>query len=113
MRRRLLLLVSAFCALPAAASAAEGFAVCVAIDDGGQGRLAQTAQPYARDSARVDADSVAFVRAAVAAGLAGSPAPACHWEPTRAKAADYLRRLKEGAGKRGGDALMVAFSPSN
>lgn len=98
---------------PTAAFAADGWAVCVALDPGGQGRMAHTAQPYARDSARVDADSVGFVRAAVASGLTGSPAPACHWEPTRDKAADYLRRLKQGAGKKGDDSIVVTFTPSN
>ena len=99
-------------AAPLPAAAAPGFAVCVAIDASGQGRLTQTAQPYPRDSARVDADAPAFARAAEAAGMTGAPTPACHWEPTRDKAADYLRRLKDGAGRKGSDPLAVTFSPA-
>ena len=98
---------------PTAAFAADGWAVCVALDPSGQGRMAHTAQPYARDSGRVDADAVGFVRAAAAAGLNGQPSPACHWEPTRDKASDYLRRLKQGAGKKGDDPLAVTFSPAS
>ena len=93
--------------LPSAAAAAEGFAVCVAIEPGGQGRLVHTAQPYPRDSARAEGDAAAFARTA-----GGGDQPACHWEPSRDKASDYLRRLKEGAGKRAAEARTVPFTPA-
>lgn len=107
MTRLAPLLLLAAALLPAPAAAAEGWAVCVAFEAGGEGRLVHTAQPYARDSARVDADASAFARQA-----GGGDQPACHWEPTRDKAADYLRRLKEGAGRRAADARTVPFSPA-
>lgn len=109
--RAVLALALILAAGPTAALAADGWAVCVALDPSGQGRMAQTLQPYRRDNARVEADAAGFARAASAAGLDGAPAPACHWEPTREKAADYLRRLKQGAGKRGDDPLPVAYAP--
>jgi hypothetical protein len=37
--------------------------------------------------------------------------PACHWEPSRERAADYLRRLRQGAGAKGGEGVGVAFAP--
>ena len=102
-------LVSAVLAAPIPALAAPGFAVCMGLDPAGQGRIVATAEPYARDSARVESDAPAFARAAAGQGKAqGSLEPACHWEPTRDKAADYLRRFRQGSGKK--DAAEVAFA---
>ncbi len=105
------LLAAGLAAAPVSAAAAEGFAVCMALDASGQGRLAHTAEPFARDSARAEGDAAAFARAASAAGAPAGLTPACHWEPTREKAADYLRRLKQGAGHKAADAMPVSFSP--
>lgn len=107
MTRLAPLLLAGTLLAPLPAAAAGGFAVCVAIEPGGQGRLVHTAQPYPRDSARADGDAAAFARAA-----GGGDQPACHWEPSREKASDYLRRLKEGAGKRAAEARSVAFAPA-
>ena len=97
---------------PTSALAASGYAVCMAVDEGAQGRVVATAQPFARDSARADTDAQGFARAARLQGkTAGELEPACHWEPSREKAADYLRRLRQGAGKKGADAAEVAFNP--
>lgn len=111
MRRLPILMLAAAALSPLPALAAPGFAVCVAIDGAGQGRLVHTAQPFPRDSAQVEGDAPAFARAAAAAGVTGAPVPACHWEPTREKADDYLRRLKQGSGARATDAQPVSFSP--
>ena len=111
-RRAALLAVAALAAAPLPAAAAEGYAVCVAMDPGGQGRLVHTAQPFARESGRAEGDAPAFARAAAAQGAPAGLTPACHWEPSREKAADYLRRLKEGAGRKGADTTTVSFSPA-
>ena len=98
---------------PAAAFAAPGFAVCAAVDEGAGGRVVATAQPFAADSARAEQDAPGFARAARSQGKAqGSLDPACHWEPSRDKAADYLRRLRQGAGKKGAEAAEVEFAPA-
>ncbi len=117
-RRLAAVLLAALCAAgvfagPAVAQAAPGFAVCAAMDEGAGGRLVATAQPFAADSARAEGEAAAFARTARSQGKAqGSLEPACHWEPTRDKAADYLRRLRQGAGKKGADAAKVAFAPA-
>ena len=111
-------LLAAFClgavvAGPAVAQAAPGFAVCAAVDEGAGGRLVATAQPFPADSARAEAEAGAFARTARSQGKTqGALEPACHWEPTRDKAADYLRRLRQGAGKKGADAAEVTFAPA-
>ena len=114
---RLPLVIAALLTLPlpalaAPAPAADGYVVCVGVDTSAQGRVVQTAEPYRGERERADADATAFSRAAATQGKAG-PAlqPACHWEPTRDKAADYLRRFKEGVGKKGAEAQTVAFAP--
>ena len=112
-RRLSVLATAALLSAPAAAWAAPGFAVCAGLDEGAGGRLVATAQPFAADSARAEAEAPAFARAAHGQGkVQGALEPACHWEPTRDKAADYLRRLRQGAGKKGADAAEVAFTPA-
>ena len=112
MTRLPALLLAAAVLAPLPAAAAPGWAVCLALETGGQGRMVHTAQPYARDSARAEGDAAAFERAAGTEGGA-AVTPACHWEPTRDKAADYLRRLKEGSARKAADARVVAFAPAN
>lgn len=98
---------------PTSASASSGYAVCMAVDEGAQGRVVATAQPFPRDSARAEADAQGFARAARSQGkTAGEIEPACHWEPSREKAADYLRRLRQGAGRKGADAAAVDYAPA-
>ena len=98
---------------PAPALAAPGFAVCMAVDEGAEGRVVATAQPFAADSARAENEATGFARAARSQGKAqGSLEPACHWEPSRERAADYLRRLRQGAGKKGADAAEVEYAPA-
>lgn len=113
MPRPAALLAFALMLSPAPALAASGFAVCMAVDEGAQGRVIATAQPFARDSARAEADASGFARAARSQGkTAGELEPACHWEPSREKAADYLRRLRQGAGRHGADAAEVDYAPA-
>ena len=112
-QRASLLATAALLFAPAAARAAPGFAVCAGLDEGVGGRLVATAQPFAADSARAEAEAPAFARTARGQGkVQGALEPACHWEPTREKAADYLRRLRQGAGKKGAEAAEVAFTPA-
>ncbi len=97
----------------APAAAAPGFAVCMAVDDGAAGRVVATAQPFAADSASAQGEASGFARAARSQGKAqGALEPACHWEPSRDKAADYLRRLRQGAGRKGADAAEVEYAPA-
>ncbi len=111
MTRRLLPALALLLA-PAPALAAPGFAVCAAVDEGAAGRVVATAQPFASDSGRAEGEATGFARAARAQGKAqGSIDPACHWETSRDKAADYLRRLRQGAGKKGAEAAEVAYAP--
>ncbi len=99
--------------VPAPALAAPGFAVCMAVDEGAGGRVVATAQPFAADSGRAEGEATGFAHAARSQGKAqGALDPACHWEPSRDKAADYLRRLRQGAGKKGSDAAEVDYAPA-
>lgn len=110
---RPLLLAALLAVVPATALAAPGYVVCMGVEDGAQGRVVVTAQPFSRDSGRTDGDAAGFARAAREQGkTAGALDPACHWEPSREKAADYMRRLKQGAGRKGADAVEVAFIPT-
>ena len=95
-------------------AAAPGFAVCMAVDDGAEGRVVATVQPFAADSGRAEGEATGFARAARAQGkVQGALEPACHWEPSRDKAADYLRRLRQGAGRKGADAAVVDYAPAS
>lgn len=113
MSPRLALPLLLVLASPATALAAPGYAVCMAVDAGAQGRVLATAQPFARESGRAEADAPGFASAARSQGKSsGELEPACHWEPSREKAADYLRRLRQGAGRKGSEAVEVAYAPA-